>query len=103
MFTLMREKGIHVLDGFPCFITEATSMDDLNKVIKCFQESMDEMISAGFFQADSRYSLKENEPVVLMDSQAPPVEGARLGKDANGNPAWFLADQENPGKYLQIK
>lgn len=103
MFTLMREKGIHVLDGFPCFITEATSMDDLNKVIECFKESMDEMINAGFFQADSRYSLKENEPVVLMDSQTPPVAGARLGKDANGNPAWFIADQENPGKYLQIK
>ena len=36
MFTLMREKGIHILDGFPCFVTEATSNSDIEQLIKCF-------------------------------------------------------------------
>lgn len=102
MFTLMREKGIHILDGFPCFITEATTMEDLDKVIECFRESMDEMIGAGFFSADPQYAINETQPVV-MDAGSPPIEGARLGKDADGNPAWFIEDQQTPGKYLQIK
>jgi amino acid adenylation domain-containing protein len=32
----------------------------------------------------------------------PPVTGARLGKDQDGNPAWFILDPEKPGSYLQI-
>ncbi|MEX2594096.1 MAG: amino acid adenylation domain-containing protein [Anditalea sp.] len=33
---------------------------------------------------------------------APPVPGARLGKDQNGNPAWFMANPDQPGSYFQI-
>jgi len=29
--------------------------------------------------------------------------GARLGKDANGKDAWFIADPERPGKFLMVK
>ena len=28
--------------------------------------------------------------------------GARLGRDAEGNPAWFVPNPEAPGKYLQL-
>jgi hypothetical protein len=31
------------------------------------------------------------------------VPGARLGRDNEGNPAWFIADPDQPGKYLQVK
>lgn len=100
MFTLMREKGIHVLDGFPCFITEAMSYQDIDKIIECFIESMDEMIKADFFGSDN-----ESTPVsklVNIDAKTPPVKGARLGKDKSGNPAWFIEDDNTPGKYLQL-
>lgn len=103
MFTLMREKGIHILDGFPCFITEATTFEDLNKVIDALKESMDAMIYAGFFKANPKYALKEKSKDIVMDIKIPPVKGARLGKDVGGNPAWFIEDDQNPGKYLQIK
>jgi acyl transferase domain-containing protein len=32
----------------------------------------------------------------------PPVPGARLGRDAAGNEAWFVPDPERPGKYLKV-
>lgn len=103
MFTLMREKGIHILDGFPCFITEATSDADIAQVIKCFTESMDAMIEADFFPA----AIEKNEPVkenaIVINGDQPPVTGARLGKDENGNPAWFVKDPNQDGKYLQIE
>lgn len=34
---------------------------------------------------------------------APPIPGARLGKDAQGRSCWFVPDPNRPGKYLQVK
>jgi acyl transferase domain-containing protein len=32
----------------------------------------------------------------------PPVPGARLGRDPEGNPAWYMPDPSRPGKYLKV-
>jgi acyl transferase domain-containing protein len=32
-----------------------------------------------------------------------PVAGARLGRDADGNAAWFVPDPERSGKYLRVE
>ena len=37
-----------------------------------------------------------------LDAARPPVAGARLGKDAEGNPAWFVPNPEAPGKFMRI-
>ncbi|WP_373514971.1 aminotransferase class III-fold pyridoxal phosphate-dependent enzyme, partial [Persicitalea sp.] len=94
LFTLMREKGIHIWDGFPCFITEAHTDAEIDRVIELFGESVDEMIEADFFQA---------VPMVVDELNQPPVPGARLGRDQAGNPGWFLPDPDTSGKYLQIE
>jgi hypothetical protein len=58
------------------------------------------MITAGFFDA---FKLAAAKPLPqITDSSNPPVEGARLGRDKDGNPAWYIADERNPGKYLQV-
>jgi hypothetical protein len=31
------------------------------------------------------------------------VPGARLGRDANGNPGWFVANPEAPGKFMKVE
>jgi acyl transferase domain-containing protein/acyl carrier protein len=33
----------------------------------------------------------------------PLAEAAKLGRDRAGNPAWFIADPDRPGKYLQVE
>ncbi|MCH5597896.1 acyltransferase domain-containing protein [Niabella ginsengisoli] len=51
------------------------------------------------------YTIEANtnhRDVKILDNSNPPVPGAKLGKDQNGNPAWFIADSNNPGRYLQI-
>lgn len=102
MFTLMREQGIHILDGFPCFITEATSYDDIKKIVNCFIESMDQMIEAGFFPHSGNNKKCDISGSPTFDAASPPLKGAKIGKDKNGNPAWFIEDEKNPGKYLQV-
>jgi acyl transferase domain-containing protein len=32
----------------------------------------------------------------------PPVEGAKLGRDQDGNPAWFVLDSNKNGEYVKI-
>jgi amino acid adenylation domain-containing protein len=49
LFTLMREKGIHIWDGFPCFLTEAHDTTDIKTIIEKFEESVKELIDSGFF------------------------------------------------------
>lgn len=99
-FTLMREKGIHIMDGFPCFLTTAHSPEDISKIIEVFEQSLIEFKDSGFILGTS--TIIENEIPEFNVFDKPPVPNAKLGKDANGNPAWFISDDKHPGKFLQI-
>ncbi|MCB9419418.1 MAG: amino acid adenylation domain-containing protein [Ardenticatenaceae bacterium] len=93
-FYLMRLNGIHIYDGFPCFLTAAFTDEHVNLVIDAFKRTTAELQTAGFLPAPPA--------AATAAANQPPVPGARLGRDANGNPAWFVADPERPGKYLQV-
>ncbi|MGQ7947206.1 amino acid adenylation domain-containing protein [Flavobacterium sp. WC2509] len=43
---------------------------------------------------EKKYTIMANEP---------PVEGSKLGRDENGNPAWFIEDQDEKGKFIMIQ
>ena len=106
LFTLMRWRGIHILDGFPCFMTDAHTEGDIDTMIAAFNASFNDMIEAGFFKAQNgtpvvSLATPASTPYITNASNAP-VEGAKLGRDKDGNPAWFVMDENNPGKYLQI-
>ncbi|MFC3196159.1 amino acid adenylation domain-containing protein [Parapedobacter deserti] len=94
IFVAMRMRGIHILDGFPCFMTAAHTEHDAEAVVQAFESSVRELVDAGFIPTSS--------PRATGFAAAPPVPNARLGKDRDGNPAWFVEDTQNPGKYLQV-
>jgi amino acid adenylation domain-containing protein len=96
LFTLMREKGIHIWDGFPCFLTVSHTMEEINMIAAKFRESILELMSVNLIP------LKD-KPSTTTEELRAPVAGARLGRDQAGNPAWFIADPENPSKYLQVE
>ncbi|MCU7694196.1 polyketide synthase [Haoranjiania flava] len=94
LFSSMRFRNIHIWDGFPCFLTTAHTAQDIDKIITAFEESIKELCHAGFIP----YTKKTTKSFINID---PPVSGARLGKDKEGNPAWFLQDIST-GKYMLI-
>jgi amino acid adenylation domain-containing protein len=96
LFTLMRYKGVHIWDGFPCFLTEAHTEADIQFVIQQFEASINDLIGADFM-----VSQKPPEMGGRMQEE-PPMPGARLGRDPQGNPAWFISDPSRPGKYKQL-
>jgi acyl transferase domain-containing protein len=98
IFILLREKGIHIYDGFPCYLTTKITEEDVNRIISAFKESIDELMKVGFFGG----SLQSPDQAQKSTYNEPPVPGAKLGKDPLGNPAWFIRDENNPGKFIKV-
>ncbi len=98
LFVLLRERGIHILDGFPCFLTAAFTQADVDLIISSFKGAVTEMQEAGFLPPRKQPATAQ----VALDPAQPPVPGARLGRDPSGNPAWFVPSPSEPGKYVQV-
>ncbi len=94
LFAMMRSRGIHILDNFPCFFTTSHSAADFAAIVAAFRESILEMQEAEF--------LPRRREAASFDAERPPVPGARLGKDQEGQPAWFVPNPDAPGKYLRV-
>ncbi|MBE4753170.1 amino acid adenylation domain-containing protein [Corallococcus sp. ZKHCc1 1396] len=100
LFCLLRDKGIHIWDGFPCFFTTAHTDADLQRLINAFQDSVTELQDAGLLPGTARPS--QAPAPVAFDANQPPVPGARLGRDPQGNPAWFVPHPSVPGKFVKL-
>jgi hypothetical protein len=96
LFCYLRDRGVHIWDGFPCFLSLAHGPDEINFIISAFKAAVLEMQAGDFLPGGPRETARS------FDANNPPVPGARLGRDAEGNPAWFVANPEAPGKYLQL-
>ena len=48
-YYFMRDRGIHVREGFPCFLTTAHSDEDIEEIYQAFRASALEMLTAGLF------------------------------------------------------
>ncbi|MCA3181727.1 MAG: aminotransferase class III-fold pyridoxal phosphate-dependent enzyme, partial [Burkholderiales bacterium] len=96
LFAMMRDRGVHVLDNFPCFMTTAHSAQDIAVIKTAFKEAVAELQAAEFLPR------RPGAPAGF-DAQRPPVPGARLGRDPEGRPAWFVANPDVPGKYIKLE
>lgn len=100
LFYWLRSKGVHIWDHRPCFLTLAHSDQDLAFIVNAFKESIAEMQAGGFLPQPAGQS-NGGAPVSVAADQ-PPVPGAKMGRDAQGTPAWFVPNPAAPGKYLQL-
>jgi glutamate-1-semialdehyde aminotransferase len=98
LFYMLRDRGVHIYDGFPCFFTTAHSSADVAHMRKAFKDSVQELQDSGFLPG-----RKPEQPPLLLDAAAPPVPGARLGRDPSGNPAWYTPHPTQPGRYVKFE
>jgi glutamate-1-semialdehyde aminotransferase len=97
LFVLLRDRGIHVMDGFPCFFTTAHSQGDVDAIVAAFKSAVTEMQESGFLPEPKKAGG------AAFDADRPPLPGARLGRDREGKPAWFVPNPKEPGKYLKVE
>ena len=53
LFPLLREKGVHVYEDYPCFLSTAHTDEDVAFVTQSMQESLGELREAGFLEGSS--------------------------------------------------
>jgi len=97
LFCYLRENGVHIWDGFPCFLTEAHTDADVDFLIDAFKRSVRAMQEAGFYPA------APGKETSVQDALRPPVPGARLGRDPDGNPAWYVPNPAERGKFMKVE
>jgi glutamate-1-semialdehyde aminotransferase len=112
LYFLMRFKGVHLYDGFPCFLTEAHTKSDVEYVANIFIESLSELVKMGFIpgasaimngEAGNHHTNGNGHTKRNLVDVMPPMEGARLGKNPDGSSDWFIPDPNRPGKFLKIQ
>jgi len=94
----LREKGVYVLEGFPCFLTTTHTEADVQTIIRVFEESLAEMQAGGLWPSrtesvkaaapQSSASLPPKEPttpceVPLTEAQLEIWLSAQLGEEAS--------------------
>ena len=47
-------------------------------------------------------TLAAAAPRAVLDASRPPRPGARLGRDPNGKPAWYVPDSQQPNRYVLL-
>jgi glutamate-1-semialdehyde aminotransferase len=98
MFCWLRSKGLHIWDGFPCFFTTAHSDADIKFIVKTFKDTIKEMQDVELLPANAATTTATKNG----KSDKPPVPGAKLGRDPNGFPAWYVADPSKPGQFIKV-
>jgi amino acid adenylation domain-containing protein len=97
IYAMLRDRGIHILDNFPCFLTTAHSDEDLAAIVRAYRDAAAEMIAAGFFPSRTR------APRPSDSNDGPPASDARLARVAPSTEPQrevWLADRLSPESSL---
>ena len=101
LYVYMRERGVHVWENRPCFMTTAHSAMDIALIINAFKESVMAMQAHGFISGNLISGTTDSNNKAVLPSLAP-SSGARQGRDPSGKPAWYVADLNHPGKFIMV-
>jgi amino acid adenylation domain-containing protein len=96
LFLMMTYEGIHIQQYRPSFLTTEHGPEDVQKILKAFKNSLAQLILQGLIDGDAAAAKK-----YLSGSGDIPA-GARLGKNAQGVPAYFIEDPNNKGQYIEV-
>ncbi|MGB8840146.1 MAG: amino acid adenylation domain-containing protein, partial [Aliidongia sp.] len=84
LFHHLRYRGIHIQDGFPCFLTTAHSDADIEAIVAAFDAGLAELAGVGIFHAPAALALvSADRQIPLTESQVEIWLSAQLGDDAS--------------------
>jgi amino acid adenylation domain-containing protein len=80
----LRARGVYVQKGFPCFLTTAHGDAEVERIVRAFAESFDELQAAGIF-APSPRTVESAAPreIALTEQQTEVWLAAQLGDAAS--------------------
>ena len=103
-FAILRFHGIHVFDGFPWFVNLAHTDTELSQVLDVIKTAVKTMQDFNLFPKNHEVgNMHTSSDSNIFDKKSIPKAGARIGRDENGNPAWFVEDPNHNGEYYLLK
>ena len=83
----LREKGVHLLENFPCFLTTEHSDADIEKIIRAFEETIHEMQQGEILplpsESVSAQAAAKPGETRMTEPQKEIFLAAKLGEDAS--------------------
>ncbi|MDB6125044.1 MAG: Amino acid adenylation domain protein [Pedosphaera sp.] len=69
LFYYLRERGVHIWEGRPCFLSTAHSAEDIRQLVRAFKESVEEMQANGFLSFVARTGSETGHRFPLTPAQ----------------------------------
>lgn len=96
LYTMMQTDGIHIQQYRACFFNTEHSQADIEKVTKSFKTALAKLVEHGLLEGDAVAAKR------FLKATPSIPEGARLGKNEHGEPAYFIEDPDNKGQYIEV-
>jgi amino acid adenylation domain-containing protein len=97
IFSGLRRRGMFMYDHRPNLMTTQHTNADVDAMVAAFEETLCELQPLGFVPGEGYKNAKPE-----FDANKPPKADAKIGKDRDGNKAWFVPDMSNPGQFTQV-
>jgi amino acid adenylation domain-containing protein len=66
----LRNRGVYISEGFPCFLTTAHTQADVDRVVLAFEESLDALQAAGIFPGTAlEFPPTEEQTEIWLSAQ----------------------------------
>ncbi len=88
LYFYLRDKGVHIWEGRPCFLSTAHTEADVDFIVKAFKESVREMQTGGFFPGDPLLETNvhgtngHTEPSAARAAKTEPTIGSSVARCA---------------------
>ncbi len=77
-YAQMRLNGVHIQDGYPCFLTTAHSEEDFRAIAKAFRDSLDAMQAVGIFTPIQDHIAPPEQIRAAVSAPVSPPQSAPL-------------------------
>jgi len=95
-------NGLHVWLGRNLFLSVAHTDEHFKIIFDTFVKVADEMVAASFLPGRQSTNDDNKKSSNGTTHNTPPVPGAKLGKDPEGNPAWYIPDPDKQGAFKKV-
>ena len=86
IYVMLRDRGIHILDNFPCFLTTAHTDEDIDLIVAAYRDAAAEMIASEFFPVRRREQALAEDGTRVVPTTEPQREiwlADQLGTEAS--------------------
>jgi len=88
LFTVLREKGIYILEDMQCYTTDVHTIADVQFTLSEVDKAVRLLVENEVIKGDLLFVPEE-----WMNSKNPPFKGAKISIDEDGIPVWVTSDE----------